>query len=74
MNADDGSSFFKKLLLVNVAYKCFTRQNIAEVPLITELERVLYKQKNPYLCENTVKFIYFDYVHLYWLSDHIANY
>ena len=29
----------------HVASKCFTRQKIAEVPWVTELERVLYKQK-----------------------------
>ena len=30
----------------HVAYKYFIRQKIAKVPWITELERMLYKQKN----------------------------
>ena len=30
----------------HVAYKYFTRQKIAKVPWIAELERILYKQKN----------------------------
>ena len=46
----------------HVAYKYFKRQKIAKVPKITELERVLYKQKNECLFKKTVKFIYFDCV------------
>ena len=46
----------------HVAYKYFTRQKIAKVPLITELERILYKQKHARLCKKAVKLIYFDYV------------
>ena len=46
----------------HVANKCFTRHKIAEVPLITELERVLYKQKNQCLCKKTLRLIYFDCV------------
>ena len=30
----------------HVAYTYFTHQKIAKVPWITELERILYKQKN----------------------------
>ena len=48
--------------VIHIDYKCFTRQKMAKVPKITELERVLYKQKNPCLCKKTVKLIYFDYV------------
>ena len=48
--------------VIPIHYKCFTCQEIAKVPKITELERVLYKQKNPCLYKKTVKLIYFDYV------------
>ena len=37
-------------------------QKITNVPKITELERVLYKQKNPCLCKKTMRLVYFDYV------------
>ena len=43
----------------HVAYKYCTRQKIAKVPLITELERILYKQR---LFKKAVKLIYFDCV------------
>ena len=46
----------------HVAYKYFTRQKIAKVPWITELERIFYKQKNATLCKKTVKLIYFNCV------------
>ena len=45
-----------------VAYKYFIRQKIAKVPWITELERILYKQKNSRLFKKAVKLIYFDCV------------
>ena len=48
--------------VIRIDYKCFTCQKIVKVPKITELERVLYKQKNQCLCKKTVKLIYFDYV------------
>ena len=48
--------------VIHIDYKCFIRQKIAKVPKITELERVLNKQKNPCLCKKTVKVIYFDCV------------
>ena len=46
--------------VIHIDYKCFTRQMIAKMPKITELERVLYKQKNSCLCKKTAKSIYFD--------------
>ena len=55
----------------HVAYKYFTRLKIAKVPWITELERILYKQKNACLCMKTVKLIHVDYVlsiSVYYLS------
>ena len=52
--------------VIHIDYKCFTRQEIAKVPKITELERVLHEQKNPCLCKKTVKLIYFDYVFNIW--------
>ena len=48
--------------VIHIDYKCFTRQKIAKVPQIIELDRVLYKQKNPCVCKKTVKLIYFDCV------------
>ena len=39
----------------HVAYKYFTRQEIAKVPWITELERILFKQKNACLGKKTGK-------------------
>ena len=44
----------------HVAYKYFTRQTIAKVPWITDLERILYKRKNACLCKKTE-------IYLYWL-------
>ena len=41
--------------VIHVAYKCVESQNIANVPQITELERVLYKQKNQFLCKKKAK-------------------
>ena len=46
----------------HVAYKYFIRQKIAKVSWITELERILYKQKNSRLFKKAVKLIYFDCV------------
>ena len=46
----------------HVVYKYFTRQKIAKAPWITELERILYKQKNVCLCKKTDKLIYFECV------------
>ena len=45
----------------HVTYKYYTHQKIAKLPWITELERILYKQKNACLCKKTVKWIYLDY-------------
>ena len=59
--------------VIHIDYKRLTRLKIAKVPKITELERVLYKQKDPCLCKKTVKLIYFDY-YMYLLSEHITNY
>ena len=44
----------------HVAYKNFIRQKIAKVPWITELERILYKQKNSRLFKKAL-------TNLYWL-------
>ena len=46
----------------HVAYKYFICQKIAKVPWITELEHILYKQKNSRLFKKAVKLIYFDCV------------
>ena len=46
----------------HVTYKYFIRQKIAKVPWITELERILYKQKNSCLFKKAMKQIYFDCV------------
>ena len=51
----------------HVAYKYFTRQKITKVHWITELERILYKQKNACKCKKTVKLIYFDYAFSIWV-------
>ena len=48
--------------VIHIDYKCFTRQKIAKLPKITELERVLYTLKNPCLWNKTAKLIYFEYV------------
>ena len=40
-----------------VAYKYFVRQKMAKVHWITELERILYKQKNARLFKKAVKII-----------------
>ena len=56
--------------VIRIDYKCLTCQKIAKVPKIIELERVLYKQKNPCLCKKTVKSIFFI---MYLLSEHITN-
>ena len=48
--------------VIRVAYKCFIHKKVAKVSLITELERVLYKQKNPCLCKKIVKLSYYDFV------------
>ena len=43
----------------HVAYKYFIHQKIAKVPWNTELERILYNQKNSRLFKKAEKLIYF---------------
>ena len=38
-------------IVIPINYKCFTRQKIAKVPKITEVERLLFKQKKPVLVQ-----------------------
>ena len=60
----------------HVAYKYFIRQTIAKVSWITELERILYKQKNSRLFKKAVKLIYFDcvfFIRVYYQSLKTRN-